>query len=410
MIQRREQLKKIRKQDTYGYYERLSHAREEGVPVVHCSAMGPGEIFYAMGILPYFPENYVTICAAKQQAGRFCEIAEKLGYSMDLCSYARAGIGMMMEEDGPLGPMPVPNVIVGNTLGCDPYTKWWEIEARHYGVPLYIFDGPYNYSGKLHDYQVRYMARDLEKMVEFLEEHTGRRFEMDKLKEAIAYLDETHRLFQEVLDLRANVPCPIGLREMAGELYYLVVRAGTREARDYYTLLRDEVRGRVESGQGILFDEKFRLIYENIPLWYNLQLFDSLAEKGAVIAADSYTMMDWQNLYFAGLRMDPEQPFESVAKKILFWWSNIGLETRIAQYLKVCRSHHIDGAILFSNRSCKMYSFGLHDMGRVMEENGIPTMTFEAEMADPRSFNRVQVETRIDAFLEVLAQHKAEPL
>ena len=131
-MERREQLKKMRKEATYGYYQRLAQAQEEGIPVVHCSAMGPAEIFYSMGLLPYFPENYVTICAAKQQAGRFCEVAEKLGYSMDVCSYSRAGIGMLVEEDGPLGPITVPTAVGGNTLGCDPYTKWWEIEARHY--------------------------------------------------------------------------------------------------------------------------------------------------------------------------------------------------------------------------------------------------------------------------------------
>jgi benzoyl-CoA reductase/2-hydroxyglutaryl-CoA dehydratase subunit BcrC/BadD/HgdB len=108
--------------------------------------------------------------------------------------------------------------------------------------------------------------------------------------------------------------------------------------------------------------------------------------------------------------MDPEHPFESVAKKILFFWNNIGLEKRIASYLQLCQSHRIDGAILFSNRSCKMYSFGLHDMSRILEDNGIPSMTFEAEMADPRSFNRVQVETRIEAFLEVMSQRKAGTL
>ena len=407
-MERREQLKKIRKQDTYGYYERLSRAREEGIPVVHCSAMGPAEIFYSMGILPCFPENYVTICAAKQQAARFCEAAEKLGYSMDLCSYSRAGIGMMVEDDGPLGPMPVPDLVVANTLGCDPWTKWWEIEARHYGVPIYTFDGPYNYDGELRDSQLRYMARDLERMVAFLEEHTGRRFEMDKLKETIVYADEAHRLFHEVQELRAHVPCPIGLRETAGELFYIVVRPGTREARDYYALLRDEVKERVERGEGVVPNEKFRLVYENIPLWYNLQLFDYLAEKGAVIAADSYTMMDWQGLWYSGQHMDPEKPFESIAKKMLFLWNNIGLEKRIRDNLKACRSHHIDGVIIFNNRSCKMYSYGLYDMDRVLEKNGIPTMTFEADMADPRSFNRAQVENRIDAFLELLAQRKAE--
>jgi hypothetical protein len=40
-MERREQLKKMRKEVSYGYYQRLAQAQEEVIPVVHCPALGP---------------------------------------------------------------------------------------------------------------------------------------------------------------------------------------------------------------------------------------------------------------------------------------------------------------------------------------------------------------------------------
>ena len=143
-----------RKQYTRKYYQELSEAKEKGIPVAHTTALIPAELLYSMGIMVCMPENYVTICAAKQMAQRFVEESEKHGYSMHLCSYSRCGMGMMYTEDGPYGKMPDPDVCIGSPIGCDPHTKWFEVAANYYGVPFFNMDGPYNYLGKVEEYEM----------------------------------------------------------------------------------------------------------------------------------------------------------------------------------------------------------------------------------------------------------------
>ena len=46
-------------------------------------------------------------------------------------------------------------------------------------------------------------------------------------------------------------------------------------------------------------------------------------------------------------------------------------------------------------------STGLPNQG-LLEQRGLPTLIIEANMTDARSFSESQVETRIDAFMEML--------
>jgi benzoyl-CoA reductase/2-hydroxyglutaryl-CoA dehydratase subunit BcrC/BadD/HgdB len=65
----------------------------------------------------------------------------------------------------------------------------------------------------------------------------------------------------------------------------------------------------------------------------------------------------------------------------------------------------VDGLVMHSNRSCKPYSLGQYDIQKIIQQKrGIPTLLIEADMVDERSFSESQIETRIDAFMEVLKQ------
>jgi benzoyl-CoA reductase/2-hydroxyglutaryl-CoA dehydratase subunit BcrC/BadD/HgdB len=67
----------------------------------------------------------------------------------------------------------------------------------------------------------------------------------------------------------------------------------------------------------------------------------------------------------------------------------------------------VDGLVMHSNRSCKPYSLGQYDIQRIVgQKKGIPTVMIEADMVDERSFAEGQIETRIDAFIEVLKGRK----
>jgi benzoyl-CoA reductase/2-hydroxyglutaryl-CoA dehydratase subunit BcrC/BadD/HgdB len=71
--------------------------------------------------------------------------------------------------------------------------------------------------------------------------------------------------------------------------------------------------------------------------------------------------------------------------------------------IKMVEKYEVDGVVFHSNRSCKPYSLGQYDIQRLIKEKvGIPTLMIEADMTDERSFSESQVETRIDAFIEML--------
>ncbi len=65
------------------------------------------EIFYAMDLMPVFPENWSPVCAAFGLIDKNYQTAESMGFSPDLCGYLRNCVGyingMMGTEGVPLG-------------------------------------------------------------------------------------------------------------------------------------------------------------------------------------------------------------------------------------------------------------------------------------------------------------------
>ena len=92
------ELQEVRRRDTKRYYSELQTARDRGIPVAWGTGVMPQELLASMGILCFTPENYVTICCAKQMAGPFCELSERSGLSKDLCSSGRCIMGMMYSQ------------------------------------------------------------------------------------------------------------------------------------------------------------------------------------------------------------------------------------------------------------------------------------------------------------------------
>jgi len=401
------EIAQVRKAYTTSYYARIRQAKKEGRPVAYTTALGPTELLYAMGVEVCMPENYVTICCAKQMAKGFCEEAESRSISPDLCSYARCGLGMMYSMDGPMGALPEPDFIVGVVSACDPHAKWWELKARHYNVPLFLIDSPYRLHGKVEPHHEEWMISELKRLAGFVEEQTGNTFVEENFRECVRLSGEAHSTFAEIQELRKHIPAPRGMREMVGDLFYLITQTGRRESVDYYRMVLKETRERVRRGEGVLDEERVRLYFHNIPLWFNLQIFDWLAAQGAVVAMDFYTNHVWHGFFFDGGRFDSEDPFSDLARKWLFFDNHVGLPVKLSRSLISAREWGCQGAIFFSNRSCKAYSIGQPEQMRALEEKlGIRSFTFEAEMADPRSFSMDRWKEHMGMFLDFLGTPK----
>ncbi len=169
------------------------------------------------------------------------------------------------------------------------------------------------------------------------------------------------------------------------------------------TRLRDEVRQRAEQGIGVIEQERIRLFWDNIPLWYNMGLFNAFEDWGAVFVAETYSAA-WS------MRMDPRKPIESLALKSLVSYpmaSCTSIRKRRDMVLQACRQYRIDGAVLHSNKSCVPISLGQMDIKQALEEElGIPSVVVDGDHMDDRNFSAGQFRARVEAFLEMLLEKK----
>ena len=111
-MQRIESLKNI-KQITTEYFTAAHMAgRTPDKPVVYLNVFTPVEIFYAMDIFPVYPENHAAICGARKVTKDLAPAAEGMGYSMDLCAYARCDLGWIKTGMSPTFGLPKPDLLV----------------------------------------------------------------------------------------------------------------------------------------------------------------------------------------------------------------------------------------------------------------------------------------------------------
>ena len=117
-------------------YEEAYEAERKGEPIGWSTSIFPQEICATFGVPVLFPEN--------NAAG----VAEgKLGYSNDICSYARLSIGMAheMAHDPDYVPvevqrMPRPTFLLCATNSCFELLKWYECLSRELDIPIFKQD------------------------------------------------------------------------------------------------------------------------------------------------------------------------------------------------------------------------------------------------------------------------------
>ena len=381
------------------YYIEAKTAEKTGKKVAWITSGGPVEPLIAMDVIPVYPENHGAMIGAAKMGVDLCEKAEAMGYSRDLCSYARADIACAPIDGGPIGGLPRPDMLVCCNNICGTVLKWYEIQARYYDVPLFILDTPFCHT-EFSDDAKKYVREQITEYVEFLEKVCGKKADSDRMAEVGRLAIEGQRLWQAVLDTTTHRPSPMSAFDAFFHLALIVTLRGTQVAIDYYKALLKEMKERVGAGIGAVADEKYRLLWDNLPVWYRTRwLSEKFAAHGACLVADTYT-----SAWCSSLKYLKEDNFlDSMAEGYARIYLNISVDEMAENVVRMIDKYEVDGLVMHSNRSCKPYSLGQYDIQKIIQQKrGIPTLLIEADMVDERSFSESQIETRIDAFMEVL--------
>jgi benzoyl-CoA reductase/2-hydroxyglutaryl-CoA dehydratase subunit BcrC/BadD/HgdB len=388
------------------YYLGLDHASRTGEKkVAWCTSVGPAEILRAMGFLVYFPETHSAMLGATRTATDHIPYANSLGYSPEICSYLTADVGAYLQGFTPLTraygieSIPKPDVLVFNTNQCRDVQDWFAWYAREFDAPL-IGVHTHRGVGGVTESHVVSIARQMEGMVDPLEDISGTQFDIDELRRVVELSRQCSELWKEVLDTAAAVPSPLTFFDGTTLMGPAVVGRGTQRAVDFYGILLAELRERVQNGEGAVDGERFRIYWEGMPIWGRLRAHSELfAGLKACVLASTYC----NSWIFSAF--DAADPFMSMARAYTELFIVRSDEAK-EQYIKeMIDLFQVDGVVYHNARTCPNNSNSNYGMPqRLTEQTGIPNLVIDGDLNDLRCLSDEQTNTNIEAFMEQLEE------
>jgi len=397
-------------------YQRAIEAHDRGIPIVWTSSDFPAEIIYAMDMIPIYPENLAVMVLVKNGLVELAKLAEEEGYVQDICAYARCNLGSVESGISPIGPIPKPDILCINTCQCFQIMKWFEVLSRRFNIPYYVLD-----TGFLPEYRwdkivlakdgdpssVRgakhYLERQLEEYIALLEKTANGKMDYDHPSEVLARSNRACQLWFEILESAANIPSPITVFDLYVAMSVIFSMRGTQEAVDFYEKVKAEVDERVAQGIAAVPDEKLRLHFENMPLWYSFREDrDFFAKHGVAVLSNEYLYM------YVKHYDDLSDPVGSLAAQYEHSaqnsWGGIARAKFISELID---RFHLDGFIMHNSRTCKNVSLEVPHMAKlVTEKTGLPGLIFNADHGDPRFYNEEEVRSSWEQYITMLADMK----
>ena len=365
-----------------------------------------------------FPEINSLQTAVRRVAHEYLDEAEDYGYSPDVCGYVKADVATQLRGgELPMGRIPKPSIAV-YTNACNTYIKWAEIWERMYDVPTFVLDVPGTRAAGTQTWpgdpdfenDRRYVAAQIKELIGVCEEVSGIKFDIDRLRETLGYVNTMSRGWKRVLEL--NQARPSLFNALSDGTIYLGVANGLRgseESANYFDDLVEELEYKRERGIGTLTDEQYRLIFVGVPCYPIFRRFTELfTELGGTFVNSTY-------LWFAsgganaGYEYDLDNPLDSLAEGLLISvrdaMDSMFFQTDIL--VDMIDTYEADGVVYHPIKSCRTVSTGLADNRRaLMKERDIPSLFIESDMMDRRVVSEAQLKNRVDAFFEGLASRK----
>ena len=121
-----------------------------------------------------------------------------------------------------------------------------------------------------------------------------------------------------------------------------------------------------------------------------------LDDLGAKIVIDELNTVTWEP-------MDPDNPFESIAKRMISIPFSMDTSKRIKNMQTLALDYQIDGAINPCHWGCRQGTGARGLVSKGMRDIDIPVLNLEIDCVDSRNLARGQIETRVEAFMEMLS-------
>lgn len=382
------------------HYEDALAAKKRGELVGWASSNFPQELAECLGLTLVYPENHAAAVSAKKASLPYLEQSEGEGYSTDICSYARINLGFKDIKECEALQIPLPDYVLCCNNICSCMVKWYENLAHELKIPLIMLDIPYNTAYKVTQSRVDYIKDQFILVIKQLEDLTGKKFSEERFKEVMKISSASGRAWKRAMDAMMAVPSPLNGYEIFSYMAIVVCNKGRQETTDALNKLADELEERIKKGEtSFRAEEKHRILSEGIACWpYLGHNMKNLIQYGINVVGAIYCKA-FEKVY---------NSLDEMAVAYAEVTNCVNLEKEVDMRTEIIKTNHIEGMLIHSNRSCKMWDgFMLEMERRIAKETGIATASFDGDQSDPRVFSKAQYETRVQSLYEIMEQKKA---
>lgn len=380
-------------------YSSAIAAKQRGEKVAWVSSNFPVEIPETMGIATVYPENQAAAIAARGAGERMCVEAESDGYSNDLCAYARISLAYAKLKCCPEQEVAMPDVLLCCNNICNCMIKWYENLAQELNIPLILLDIPFNPDNEVSQAEVDYVTAQFWDAVRQLEEITGKKWSDERFEQVTGFSCRASRAWLAATGCAKYEPSPFNGFDLLNHMAVMVTARGKAEAGEAMeTLLKEYEANHVNGTSTFRTEEKFRIMFEGIACWPYLRATSTgLKSRGINMVT---------TIYADAFGFDYDS-FDNMIRAYCKVPNAINLEVSRDKRVKLCRNSHVEGLLVHTNRSCKLWSGFMYEMSRQIGELcNIPVVSFDGDQADPRNFSEAQYDTRVQGLMEIMEANK----
>ncbi|MBN1376625.1 MAG: 2-hydroxyacyl-CoA dehydratase [Dehalococcoidia bacterium] len=364
---------------------------------------------------PSYGPYFTRMMRDNQKAKECFELSESKGFDRSICASMRCHLGQLymgLTQKSPDGKSFKPDFIC-QPAACYAMDKTGQIVGEHIGVQHISIDFP----TKDNAHTRQYLADELTEAIVQIEKLTGKHFDDAKFIEAVHNEWESMVLWARIAELNKNIPAPLNYKQMQSLRIPIITMRHTRECVEFFRLLLDEVKDRVQQGISASGYETRRLLHMFMAPFYSLDVLREPEKYGAVIIGGDgvfSTMAAW-NIHPDGTWEAAKTPKE---RGIVFNTRQDALESFVDLYIahlppsrcgifvnpaeinRMVHDWHADGVIFMLDKGCRTLSVGQEDQILSCKQSGIPTMAYDGSNADYRDLNNEVVQRQFEVFCQ----------
>ncbi len=344
----------------------------------------PEEIIRAMGGIA------VGLCAGAEWA--YDKVERLLPAST--CALIKSFMGFKLGKVCPY--VESADLIIGETT-CDGKKKAYELFAEY--APLHVMELPQ--MKRPHDLVL--WRAEIDRLVEKLQEVTGRELTAENLARAIEEVNGKRRALQRLNATRKVSPVPI-----SGKDALLATQIAFYDDVPRFTQMvdkiADELEARVAAGQGVAAKDASRLLVTGSPMSIpNWKLHDVIEKAGGVVVAEELCT---GSRYYEKLVPESGRTVGAMLDDIADKYLDINCacftpnQGRTQDVLRLAEEYRADGIVNYALRFCTPYSIEATSVERAAREAGYGYLSIDTDYS---AGDVGQLQTRVEAFLEMLA-------